>query len=496
MKGLLNLALFGTLVTATSAIAEPFNVTSLDLDFTVSRPPLSANLTPHAGKEIVVFGRNKAQAQQIAILAMVDDTLQQVDRFAIGEQYFGYDISTFNAESGSDTLYFLASDHIGQYQYPQQDGDARLLAFMSAHSIYRITHMNYMKHIDFIYDINNDGLSDVVLPDFRELNVWLSHPERDYKQVSLPINSHTLLERNEFTASPAQVFTLDMNDDSLLDMVYLNDGILTMHLAHKRHFEAHNVPIRSDVYAVDWWEQLGEDGQPLDQSDLKYRKLERVEDVNGDAIPDLVVRYTQSSSVFDRTNDYEVYYGTRNTDTIVSYAATPNTTISADGTLTDLQLQDIDGDGSKEVMVASFELGVGQVVSALLASSIDQDVLLYWQNSEGQYPKKPTLDYETEMSFSISKGRASEPLVLLSDINGDGRKDLLFSQDDNELVYRLNDGAQSFARSKQVRAPMPKSGNQVSTADINQDGKDDLIFYYGKLDAPALQKRITVMIAQ
>ncbi|MEO2267321.1 VCBS repeat-containing protein [Pseudoalteromonas sp. YIC-656] len=493
MKGLLNVALFSTLVSATSAIAQPFSVKSLDFDFTISRPPLSANLTSHPGDEIVVFGRNQTQAQQIAVVALVDGELKQIDRFAIGEQYFGYDISDYEAEQ--DTLYFLAKDHIAQYQYPQKDGEARLLAFSDVQSIYRIAQSNYMKQIDFIYDINNDGLSDVVLPDFSQLNVWLSHPEREFKKVSLPVASHTLLERNEFSASPAQVFTLDVNNDGLLDIVYLEKGALKLHIAHKRHFEEQSVAIREGVYAVDWWDQLGEDGQPLDQSDLKYRKLERVEDVNGDKIPDLVVRYTQSSGVFDRTNDYEMYYGQLNAKGALSYNNVPNTTISSEGTLTDLQLQDIDGDGAKEVMVASFELGVGQVVSALLASSIDQDIFVYWQNQLGEYPKNPTLDYETEIGFSISKGRASEPLVMLSDIDGDGRKDLLFSQDD-ALLYRLNDGQRSFARSKKQTAPLPKSGNQISSADINSDGKNDLIMYYGKLDSAEKQKRLSVLIAQ
>ncbi|WP_462159744.1 FG-GAP repeat domain-containing protein [Pseudoalteromonas sp. GB56] len=493
MKGLLNIALLSTLVTGTSAIAQPFSVNSLDLDFTISRPPLSANLTSHPGDEIVVFGRNQTQAQQIAVLAFIEGELKQIDRFAIGEQYFAYDVSEHDAET--DILYFLAKDHVAQYEYPQKQGDARLLAFTDVHSIYRIPHSNYMKQIDFIYDINNDGLSDVVLPDFSELNVWLSYPEREYKKVSLPVASHTLLERNEFSASPAQVFTLDVNNDDLIDIVYLEDGELNVHLAYKRHFEKQSVPIREGVYSVDWWDQLGEDGQPLDQSDLKYRKLERVEDINGDKIPDSVVRYTQSSGVFDRTNDYEMYFGKLDDKGALSFPKTTNTTISADGTLTDLQLQDIDGDGTKEVMVASFELGVGQVVSAILASSIDQDIFLYWQNQRGEYPKKPTLDYETEIGFSISKGRASEPLVMLSDIDGDGRKDLLFSEDDT-LVYRLNDGNRSFARSKKQSVPLPKSGSQISRADVNNDGKEDLIMYYGKLDSTEQQKQISVLIAQ
>ncbi|MFY8275422.1 FG-GAP repeat domain-containing protein [Pseudoalteromonas sp. SSDWG2] len=493
MKGLHCLALMGGLLISNFAHSAPFNTASLDFDFTISRPPLAVDLTPHPGKEIVVFGRNTSQAQQIAVVALIDGKLEQVDRFAIGEQYFGYDVSESSEQT--DTLYFLAQDHIAQYQYPQNKGDARLISFVDVHSIYRIASSNYMRRMDFIYDFNNDGQSDVMLTDFNETHVWLSVPDKEHKKVSLPIQSHTVLDRDEFSASPAQVFAEDVNNDQLIDVSYLKDGKLHVHLAHKRHFEEVTLAVRDDIYAIDWWDQLGEDGQPLDQSDLQYRKLERFEDVNGDKLPDLVVRFTKSSGVFDRVNDYEIYYAQQSSDGQLSYAKDANTVISAEGTLTDLQLQDIDGDGIKEVMVASFELGVGQIVSALLASSIDQDILLYWQDKQGKFPKEPTLDYETQMSFSISKGRASEPLVLLSDINGDGRKDLLFSKDSDELIYRLNEGAQSFARSKRHKAPLPQSGVQVSSADINEDKKDDLIIYYSKLDSLAQQKRLSVMIA-
>ncbi|WP_105214375.1 MULTISPECIES: FG-GAP repeat domain-containing protein [unclassified Pseudoalteromonas] len=502
MKGFLHTALLASLplafmatpVAAASVQGEPFQALSIDLDFNISRTPLSADLTPHPGKEIVVFGRNEAKAHQVAVLAVIDGRLQQVDRFAIGEEYFAYDIS--EQEKSEHTLYFLAHDHVGRYQYPQQQGEPRLFAFADVSSIYRIERSNFMRQIDFIHDFNNDGDSDIMLADFTDLHVWLSQHEGGHKKVSLDIGSHSVLNGVELNASPAQVFTLDLNQDGRLDIANLHEGKLHLYYAHGRHFEHQQLAIRGGIYSIDWWDQLDDDGQPLDQSDLRYRKLERFEDINGDAIPDLVVRYTKSSGVFDRSNDYEIYYGSLDKQRQLSYANKADTTVSAEGTLTDLQLQDIDGDGRLEVMVASFELGVSQVISALLASSIDQDILLYWQNTQGQFPKKPSLDYETEMNFSISKGRASQPLVMLADINGDGRKDLLFSEDNDTLVYRLNQGQQAFARSQKQKLALPQSGSHISSTDINDDGKSDLLLYYGQLDKPELKRRLSLLFAR
>ncbi len=474
--------------------ADAFSEHHLDVDFNITQAPISADISPHPGKEIIAIGRSSAKAQQVAVLALVDGTLTQVDRFAIGEQYFAYDIG--NDPQGKQTLYFLAKDHVGRYQYPQGPSEPRLLSYLEVSSVFQIQRSNFMRRMPFIFDFNGDESADVMLPNFNELQVWFSQQDKAHKLSKLAITGQNVLTRDGLSVTPAQTFTLDINNDERMDIVHLTPGQLHIYTAAKRHFDHQAVAIREDIHAIDWWDQLDDDGRSLDQSDLNYRKLERFEDVNGDAIVDMVVRYTQSSGVLDRKNDYEIFYGKNTADGELRYGAQADTTVRAEGTLTGLELQDIDGDGRKEVMVSSFELGVSQVVSALLASSIDQDVLLYRQNAQGQYPEQPSMDYETEMGFSISKGRASEPLVKLADISGDGILDLLLSEDSDELIYRLGNKDGGFSRKSSQDIALPQSAAQISHADINGDNKADLIAYYGKLDSAKLHKRLTLLVAK
>ncbi len=479
---------------AAATTAPLFEELSVELDFTVGQPPVSADLTPHPGNEILLFGRSDKAAQQVAVVALVNDALTVVDRFAIGDEYFGFDIGGENKTP--EHLYFLAADHIARYRYPAGSDKSRLVSFAEVSSLYRIRHSGFIKKLDFIYDLNNDGEDDALLPDFSELNAWLSQPDGSHRRASLPVASHTVLNMDELNATPPRVFVVTGKEPQKPRVAYADRGTLNLFTAGRHSFSQQDIAIREDISAQNWWDILGDDGRQLDQSDLKHRVIERIEDVNGDGLLDLVVRYTQSRGALDRRNDYEFYYGRQNDKGSLSFSLEPDTRVSAQGTLTGLSLEDINGDGRKEVMVSSFEIGLSQIVSALLAGSIDQEVLIYWQDDTGRFPEEPNQNYDTAMSFSLSKGRTGQPLVMLADTNDDGIRDLLLSDGDDAIKLYAGKAERGFARSKRQQVPLPASGDQVIQHDINRDGKADLVIYYGKLDQPALSKRISLLMAR
>ncbi|MFA0373254.1 FG-GAP-like repeat-containing protein, partial [Vibrio sp. 10N.222.54.F6] len=114
------------------------------------------------------------------------------------------------------------------------------------------------------------------------------------------------------------------------------------------------VSVRQPISGIDWWNKRDAYGEQLDQSELVYRKVEELKDINNDGITDLVVRYTKSSGVFDRANDYEVYLGENQKGKLV-FPKVANSVVKAEGTLTGLQFIDIDSDDKVEVMVAGFD---------------------------------------------------------------------------------------------------------------------------------------------
>jgi hypothetical protein len=267
--------------------------------------------------------------------------------------------------------------------------------------------------------------------------------------------------------------------------------------------QATNLPVNKTVTGTNWWDKRDESGEPLDQSNLEYRKLEELRDVNADEVIDMVVRYTKASGVLDRVNDYEVFLG-KIVDGRLTYSRQADSVIRADGTLTGLEFIDIDNDSKLEVLVAGFEIGVSQIIGALVSGAIDQDVYVFKMTEQEQYPEDPTIKKGVELTFSLSSGQSGSPVVKLADLNGDGLKELILSNDDDELRIYL--GQKTAKTTKRQRAfakrsidydtQLPKDGNIVMVEDLNDDGKDDLLFKFSKLDGEGKGNTFKVLFSQ
>ncbi|QIR15388.1 FG-GAP repeat domain-containing protein [Shewanella aestuarii] len=260
---------------------------------------------------------------------------------------------------------------------------------------------------------------------------------------------------------------------------------------------AEYLSVSQPISGVNWWNKRDAYGRPLDQSDLLYRKVEKIADIDGDKITDLVVRYTKSSGVFDRSNDYEIYLGS-NDEGKLDFGREPSSIIRAEGTLTDLQFIDLDNDNRLEVLVSGFDIGVSQVIGALLSGSIDQDVYLFKMDQQSRFKDKANLTKQVQLNFSLTSGQSGKPVVTLGDLNGDGYDELILSNDDNELkVFFGQFGNIPFSKSNQtLTMTLPKEGSMVSLGDINLDGKDDILLQYGRQDDKALQRQIKVLLSQ
>jgi len=224
--------------------------------------------------------------------------------------------------------------------------------------------------------------------------------------------------------------------------------------------------------------------------------VEQVKDINNDNVTDMVVRFTQSSGLLDRTNDYEVYLG-KNIDGQLAFSDEASSTIKAEGTLTGLEFIDIDNDDKLEVMLAGFDIGLSQIIGALLSGSIDQDVYVFKMDEEDNFSKDLKVSKEVELSFSISSGTSGSPVVKLADINGDQRQDLVLSDGDDALkVYYGVNGKKLFSKKPhKYKVDLPKQGSMLISEDLNGDGKDDLLIKYGRQDDDKLKNMFKVLLS-
>jgi hypothetical protein len=257
------------------------------------------------------------------------------------------------------------------------------------------------------------------------------------------------------------------------------------------------IQIDKSIYAVDWWDMKGPDGQEMDQSDIQHRVVKAIDDLNGDGIPDIALQFTKSSGVLDKTIDFEFFYGALKEGKL-SYAEQASTNITSEDTLSNLMFLDRDMDGKQEVSVSSFDIGISQIVGALLSGSIDQDVLIFSMNENNQFGKKPLVSQEVQITFSLSSGTRGQPLIKMIDINGDAVKDIVYS-DGDDLIRTLlatPDQKKPYAkRSLRQKLPMPKNPSNATADDLNRDGKMDVVLHHGPADSPDLLKRVMVLMA-
>jgi hypothetical protein len=483
-----------------AAAKDIFTLHKVTLDIKVSQAVLVADVRQEAGREIIILGRDDVQQPVLEIygLAVSGGSFVLLDKIVLTNTVFAFDLGEPQAK-GHQALYFLSKDKIEQYQLADPSQPGSLVNVQAVSSMYLVNSAASISQRDFARDLNNDGIDDFLLPDFEQYNFWLSDCCGRHNGQNLPIAANLEVEDSSLTYKDVELFFADIDQDGMNDVIYVEKGVLQVFAQSKLQFNliAKQIPISEDIYGINWWDIIEADGNKLDQSQLIHRKVEDIRDFNGDLIPDMAVRFTQSSGVLDRVNDYEFYLGQLKEGQL-EFPASPSSTISAEETLSDFQLVDLSDDGKQEVILSSFDLGISQIISALLAGSIDQDVLIFGMDDKGSYSAKPLISQEVELTFSLSSGRSGEPLMKVADVNGDKVKDLVFSDGEDKIrVLLATPGAKNAyaKRSLSQKIDVPKNAKYETVEDINGDGKADLIFHYGRADASVMQNQLSILIA-
>lgn len=503
-----------------------FSEYSFELPFNLTQPVLAANLLENNGNELVAFGISEQGDRQLAIYGFEPHNNKYVllDLLSLSNGLFAYDVGDVQ-QNGLQSLYFLSNKEIFAYHYiaaeltsapisgpvmaaPESQQIqteitylSRLMPILAVSSMYLSQHADALMNLDFSHDLNDDQQDDFMLAQFESVNLWLSQSASSgFLQQSLPIPALLQVDDDNVTFKPRDLFFVDMNADQKSDLVLVENGRLLVYLQNTQaHFslEPNSIKIAGDIEGLNWWDKIDTDGQPLDQSQLRHKVVENITDLNGDGLADLIVRFTQSSGVLDRSNDYEIYYA-QLTGQGLRFAESPATRIQSESTLSDLNLVDLDNDGRQEIRVSAFDLGISQIISALLSSSIEQEVLIYKMDENQHYPAKPTVSQDVEITFSLSSGRRGEPMIKLQDINGDGLKDIVFSQEDEQInvIFAQADGKRMFNRkTAKYRVQVPKNAKAITHNDLNLDNKMDLILHYSRSDPAERLNKVVVLIA-
>ena len=475
-----------------------FYESEITTPFQLTHSVLPINLLENEGKELVTFSLDAAGQQWLMIYALnTTNKYTEVYRTPLPNNFYSFDISLAR-ETQLQTLYFLSSNSIFILNETLISEQSTFKLLHSVSSMAKGENKQYLRKSSFLINLNNDEYDDIYIADFNGAHV-LMQTNKGFTTSLLPIKAKSMFTRESFQYFQTTAYFEDINFDDRVDVIYIDEGKLTYFLQQDDSTISpvpYYIHINKLISRLDWWNKLGIDGENLDQSDLSARKIEQLRDINNDGVIDMVVRFTQSKGVLKKTNDYEIYLGSKHNNKL-QFMKEPNSTIQAEGTLTDIQFVDINNDRKDEVLVAGFDIGLSQIIGALLSGSIDQDVHLFYMDDESNFNKNNKVSKEVELNFSLSSGTSGKPVATLLDVDGDKRQDLILSDDNDTLkVYIGTTHKRLFTRKPiKHKVQLPKQADMLVISDINDDGKDDILIKYGREDKSSLSKSIRLLIS-
>jgi hypothetical protein len=164
---------------------------------------------------------------------------------------------------------------------------------------------------------------------------------------------------------------------------------------------------------------------------------------------------------------------------------------------------DLDGDGLDDLVLPRMDkVGVWSVLKVLVTREVPIDVLVYYQRREGaMFPDEPDATRSLTIPLGIHMGgsegvRFGSTVVATmdADVDGDGKKDLLYRTDDDELsVFRgasRGIGAEA-AGTAEIPSVEPYRFCLPIVADLDGDRRDEVILRYYSWDRSA--DRLTIV---
>ena len=369
-------------------------------------------------------------------------------------------------------------------------------------------------HVDVTRDVNGDERDDLVVPDVDGFWVFIQMSDgafADPVKLGPSAGVGMTIEAHGYRYNPwdqGRVHEMDYDRDGRSDLVFWNED----------HFEVHRQDEHglfapaATTFTTDVAFDSDDPASLAAPQGIRHRRkdhmptggmtgsvLHSLTDMNGDGVADLVVFALEVASMWSAHSTYEVHFGTPTHDGGTAFAPEVGTAIQSDGLPVGTGPYDFDHDGQIDMMFMTFEIGtfktIRMIIGALLTGSASLN-LGFYRMEGGVYPDKPNATHKTKV---VSHGKSGErsavfPSVLIGDVSGDGRSDLLVQKGREELRVYLGVPAPDLftRRSQKVAVAMPNE-EYIWLVDLNRDGKQDLLIHHPSTTEP---HRVTVLIAR
>ena len=403
-------------------------------------------------------------------------------------------------------------------------------------------------HVDVTRDVNDDDRDDLVVPDSDGFWVFIQRSDGAFAgpvRIGPSTEMARIYGADGYRYNPwsqSRVHEMDYNRDGRTDLVFWNEDHFEVHLQDERGlFSPVTETFTTDV-AFD-----SDEISSLASGHMTGRVLHSLTDLNGDGVGDLVVHSLEGRSISSKHSTYEVHFGKPAPEGGTMFARGVDTAIQSDGRIQlGMDCHDFDRDGQVDLMFTTIEVGylessLWKRLKGFMGDEIKLD-LEFYRTEGGLYPnqlnatRRINLHYPgahrepgwVPLDIALRGGkhesrnnqegylRAFKSILLIGDVTGDGRSDLLlgfdrrslpglrFHPDDLFKVYIGVPGPVLFSRQPEdVAVPMPDVGEWVWLVDLNKDGKQDILLHYPSCcrgdmhrEATTEPPRVTMLIAR
>jgi hypothetical protein len=410
------------------------------------------------------------------------------------ENLIAYDVGRLGDR---DALFFVEPGRILRYDFAAEN----LVEAVKISTIYAQERNGEITPIDFVRDVNGDGLDDLVVPDTAGYRVRLQRPDGSLGTEALLLESSSMsVSDGVVTFRSRPLFMGDMNFDGLADLgVWRGNALRVYPQLPGARFEGRPIPVQLGLELPTEAEMRARrsNRSAIDVMGLVDQQIWSILDLNNDQLPDILTETTLSEGVFDKRNKFRLYLGRRDGDH-VAYQETEDAVLASEGLQYDLVITDIDGDGKQDLLVRKVRLTFGRVIRALLSGSVSLQLHFFRMTDDDSYAKQANYVTSTNVSFSMSSGQVDIPAITVADFDADGLQDLMMQSNSNQLsFFRGVPTASLFdQRAAKRNVTLPRNGDLVTTEDIDGDGRADLIIRYNDADAAGLAQVVRLLFAE
>lgn len=214
------------------------------------------------------------------------------------------------------------------------------------------------------------------------------------------------------------------------------------------------------------WEETWRFKIPVNLEE-KWEASSRMDDLNGDGFPDLVVTQTRGTAKLEAQT--QVYLATAP----YSYPAKPTATFMAKGSLVSPAVKDMNGDGNKDIIIINVPFGLKNIINFFTRGKVSADVNVY-QCENGGFGNTPA--FSTSLTMDAPEGR-EQTAYAMGDFNGDKHMDIAFSSAANALAIYYGDGKTIIGSTPSVVVDVPSFG-QARPAALRSEARMDLVIFH------------------